>query len=246
MQTVKQKNNMKKITYSLFFSFLFFTSFAQVEFKKSDGTIITNGMIIPFETTGSNAYLNFRVKNISTTTLDIKIKCIGLVNATGSNFELCYGGSCFDSVSLNGVYPDYVNTLAPGQSNPSQGDHFVNFNAGTGGVMDYVFSVYAIGFEANAITFTYRYAPNLSVNTLEGLASLGISVTNTVVADEFSFSASDKGNVSLFNLNGQLVKELNFTEGSQTINLSNLNTSMYIARFTNAEGVSSNVKIIKQ
>ena len=78
------------------------------------------------------------------------------------------------------------------------------------------------------------------------MTSLGISVTNTVVADEFSFSASDKGNVSLFNLNGQLVKELNFTEGSQTINLSNLNTSIYIARFTNAEGVSSNVKIIKQ
>lgn len=203
-------------------------------------------MIIPFETTGTNAYLNFRVKNTSTTTLDIKIKCIGLVNATGSNFELCYGGSCFDSVALNGVYPDYVNTLAPGQSNPSQGDHFVNFNPGTGGVMDFVFSVYALGFEANAITFTYRYDPNLSVHALEGLSNLGISISNTVIADDFSFSATDKGNVSVFNLNGQLVKELNFSEGSQTVNLSNLNTSMYIARFTNAEGVSSNVKIIKQ
>jgi hypothetical protein len=159
---------------------------------------------------------------------------------------LCYGGSCFDSVALNGVYPDYPNPLAPGQSNPSQGDHFVNFNLGTGGVMDYVFSVYALGSEANAITFTYRYVPNLSVNTLEGLSNLGISVTNTVVADDFLFSAAAKGNLSLYNLNGQLVKELNFTEGSQNINLSNLNTSIYIARFTNAEGISSNVKIIKQ
>jgi hypothetical protein len=237
---------MKKITYSVLFSFIFLSTFAQVEFKKSDGTIITNGMIIPFETVGSTAYLNFRVKNISTTPQDIKIKCISLVNATGSNFELCYGGSCFDSVAVNGVYPDYPNPLAPGQSNPSQGDHFVNFNVGTGGIMDYVFSVYALGSEANAITFTYRYAPNLSVNTLEGLSNLGISITNTVVADDFLFSAAAKGNLSLYNLNGQLVKELNFTEGSQNINLSNLNTSIYIARFTNAEGISSNVKIIKQ
>lgn len=237
---------MKKITYSVLLSFIFLSSFAQVEFKKSDGTIITNGMIIPFETVGSTAYLNFRVKNISTTPQDIKIKCISLVNATGSNFELCYGGSCFDSVAVNGVYPDYPNLLAPGQSNPAQGDHFVNFNLGTGGVMDYVFSVYALGSEANAITFTYRYTPNLSINVFEGLTNVGISITNTMVTDDFSFSANDKGNVSLFNLNGQLVSELNYTEGVHNINLGNLTTSVYIARFTNAEGISSNVKIIKQ
>lgn len=238
---------MKKITYSLFFSFIFLTSFAQVEFKKNDGTIITNGMIIPFGTTGTNAYLNFRIKNTTASTpLDIKIKCTTLTNATGASFELCYGGSCFDNVALNGVYPDYENILAPGASNPAQGDHFVNFNAGTGGVMDYVFSVYALGFESNAITFTYRYDPNLSVSSLDGITNLGISVINTVVADEFMFNASEKGSVSLFNMNGQLVKEFNFTEGSQNINLSNLNTSVYIARFTNAEGISSNVKIIKQ
>lgn len=237
---------MKKITYSLFFSILFLSSYAQVEFKKSDGTIITNGMIIPFSTTGASAYLNFRVKNISTTPQDIKIKCIGLVNATGTNFELCYGGSCFDSVAVNGVYPDYPNPLAPGQSNPAQGDHFVNFNLGTGGVMDYVFSVYALGSESNAITFTYRYSPNLSLTALQGLTDLGISNFNTLISDNFSFTSSQKGNVAVYNLNGQLVKELNFTEGSQTISLSNLNTSMYIARFTNSEGVSANIKIIKQ
>ena len=112
--------------------------------------------------------------------------------------------------------------------------------------MDLVFSVYALGFESSAITFTYRYDSTLSLINLEDLSSLGIYVKNTVVSDEFSFTAANKGSVTLFNLNGQLVKELNFSEGSQTINLSNLNTSMYIARFTNAEGVSSNVKIIKQ
>ena len=237
---------MKKITYSIFFSFLFLTSFAQVEFKKSDGTIITDGMVIPFGTTGTSAYLNFRVKNVSTTPLDIKIKCIGLVNTTGANFELCYGGSCFDSVTLNGVYPEYENFLAPDQSNPSQGDHFVNFNPGSGGIMDLVFSVYALGFESSAITFTYRYDSTLSLINLEGLSSLGIYVKNTVVSDEFSFTAANKGSVTLFNLNGQLVKELNFSEGSQNMNLSNFSTSIYIARFTNSEGVSSNVKIFKQ
>ena len=235
---------MKKITLSIVFSLLVSTVFAQgFEFKKSDGTPINNGDILTYNTVG--AYLLFRVKNISTTPLDIKIKCISLVNTPGTQFELCYGGSCFDSVTPDGIYPDYENLLEPGQSNPSQGDHFVNFNSATNTIIDYVFTVYAVGAESQSITFTYRYdSVVMSVNAVE-LSSLGINLQNTVIQNELNFNSSVTGKVILVNLNGQQIADYSFTEGTQNIDLSNLNTGIYIAQFQTLEGKSSQLKLLK-
>ena len=236
---------MKKITLSIVFSLLISTVFAQgFEFKKSDGTLINNGDVLTYNTVG--AYLNFRVKNISSTPLDIKIKCTSLVNTPGTQFELCYGGSCFDNVTSNGIYPDYDNLLQPGQSNPSQGDHFVNFNPAENTIIDYVFTLYALGAESESITFTYRYDSTvMSVNTVAELASLGVNLQSTVIENELNFNASINGKVILVNLNGQQIANYSFTEGFQTIDLSNLSTGMYIAKFQTLEGKSSQLKLFK-
>ncbi len=234
---------MKKITLSILFSMVFLNAFSQFAFKKSDGTPITDGTVLTYGP-GSN-YLNFRVQNTSNQDLDIKIKCTNLVNTTGSQFELCYGGSCYDSVALNGVYPEYENPLMPGQSNPSQGDHFVNFNAGNGEVMELHFSVYPIGFESNAINFVYRYDPLLGVNSFEALSLLGINVENTTINSDFKFNSTQSGKLAIYNLNGQLINEVQFSEGSQNVNLSGLSSAIYIANFSTNEGKTSSVKIIK-
>ena len=234
---------MKKITLSILFSMFFLNAFSQFAFKKSDGTPITDGTVLTYGP-GSN-YLNFRVQNTSSQDLDIKIKCTNLVNTSGSQFELCYGGSCYDSVALNGVYPEYENPLAPGQSNPAQGDHFVNFNAGNGEVMELHFSVYPIGFENDAINFVYRFDPLLGVNSFENLSSIGINIENTTIKSDFKFNATQSGNLSIFNLNGQLVKEYKFSEGSQNLNLSEMSSAIYVANFSTLEGKTSSVKLIK-
>lgn len=221
----------------------FLNAFSQFAFKKSDGTPITDGTVLTYGP-GSN-YLNFRVQNTSSQDLDIKIKCTNLVNTSGSQFELCYGGSCYDSVALNGVYPEYENPLAPGQSNPAQGDHFVNFNAGNGEVMELHFSVYPIGFENDAINFVYRFDPLLGVNSFENLSSIGINIENTTIKSDFKFNATQSGNLSIFNLNGQLVKEYKFSEGSQNLNLSEMSSAIYVANFSTLEGKTSSVKLIK-
>jgi hypothetical protein len=234
---------MKKITLSILFSMVFLNAFSQFIFRKSDGTPITNGTILTYGP--GNNYLNFRVQNTSNQNLDIKVKCTNLVNTTGTQFELCYGGSCYDSVALNGVYPDYENPLAPGQSNPSQGDHFVNFNAGNGEIIELHFSVYPIGFENDAINFVYRYDPLLGVNSFEALSLLGINVENTTIKSDFKFNSTQNGNLSIFNLNGQLINEYKFTEGAQNIDLSALSSAIYIANFSTTEGKSSSVKLTK-
>ncbi|PKP17029.1 MAG: hypothetical protein CVU07_05040 [Bacteroidetes bacterium HGW-Bacteroidetes-23] len=234
---------MKKITLSILFSMVFLNAFSQFIFRKSDGTPITNGTVLTYGP-GSN-YLNFRVQNTSNQDLDIKVKCTNLVNTTGSQFELCYGGSCYDSVTLNGVYPEYENPLAPGQSNPSQGDHFVNFNAGNGEVMELHFSVYPIGFENDATNFVYRFDPLLGVSSFENLSSMGINIENTTIKSDFKFNSTQSGNLSIFNLNGQLIKEYKFSEGAQNLSLSELSSAIYVANFSTTEGKTSSVKLIK-
>ncbi|RAR50993.1 T9SS type A sorting domain-containing protein [Flavobacterium lacus] len=234
---------MKKITLSILFSLVFFNAFSQFIFRKSDGTAITNGTILTYGP--GNNYLNFRVQNTSNQDLDVKIKCTNLINTTGTQFELCYGGSCYDSVSLNGVYPDYENILAPGQSNPSQGDHFVNFNVGNGQIMELHFSVYALGFENDAINFIYRFDPLLSLNSFENLSSIGINIENTTISGDFKFNTTQNGNLSIFNLNGQLINEYKFTEGAHNVNLTSLSSAVYIANFITTDGKTSSIKIIK-
>lgn len=237
---------MKKITFTILCSLLISTVFAQgFEFKKSDNTPINNGDIVSYGDTGS--YLNFRVKNTSSTPLDIKIKCISLVNATGTSFELCYGGQCFDSVVTNGIYPDYENFLTPGQSNPSQGDHFVNnFNGLTSGIVDYVFKVYAVGAESQSITFTYRFNPSLSVGTVNDLNSLGINLNSTILKSNINFTSTLSGTMNLVNMSGQQVGSYTFTSGTQSINVDQFNSGIYIANFQTTEGKTSQVKLIKK
>lgn len=235
---------MKKITFILLFVAFGLNAQVQFDFKKSDGTLIENGEIITFGP-GAN-YLNFRMTNTSSQALDIKIKCTNLVNTVGTQFELCYGGSCFESVTTNGVYPDYENILMPGQSNPSQGDHFANFlNPENGQIVDLEFAVYALGFENDVINFTYRYNPLLSSNSFEILENMGISLKNTVVNSDLNFDSNTNGTITVYNLTGQVVQNAIFTEGTQNINLSNLNTSFYLVRFTTNDGRTSTSKIYK-
>ncbi|MBN8567446.1 MAG: T9SS type A sorting domain-containing protein [Flavobacteriales bacterium] len=234
---------MKKIVFSLLLSCLFISANAQqFNFRKSDGTPINNGDVLAYGTTGT--YLNFRVTNTGSVPLDIKIKCIGLTNATGNQFELCYGGSCYDNINLNEVYPEYENILAPGASNPSQGDHFVNYNAGNGNAMDYQFSVYALGYESQAITFTYRFDPQLGVNDLASDWK-GIQLESTIISSTISFQAEQKGKIELVNINGQKVFSKQFESGTNQMDVNSISSGIYFATFTNAENKTAQFKLIK-
>lgn len=234
---------MKKITTSLFLILFSFIASAQFEFKKSDGTLIQNGDVLTFGP--NNNYLNFRIKNTSNQPLDIKVKCTNLVNTDGTQFELCYGGSCFESVAVNGIYPNYENLLAPGQSSPAQGEHFANFNNGNGQIIDLEFSVYALGFENNVINFTYRYNPLLNSSSFEILENMGINLKNTVIDSNLNFDSNTNGYIFVYNLRGQLVSKSSFSEGTQNINFSNLSPALYLIRFSTNDGRIATSKVLK-
>lgn len=238
---------MKKTTFSILCSLLISTVFAQgFEFKKTDLTPINNGDIITFSTLGESSNLNFRIKNTSATPLDIKVKCMSLLNATGNQFQLCYGGSCFDGITVNGTYPDYEYLLAPGASNPSQGEHFQNNDAGNNAAVEYVFKVYAVGAESEGITFTYRYDPNLSTSPIKELSAMGINLQNTIINNEMTLNSLTSGKVNLVTVNGQQLATYSFVAGTQNINLSHLSTGIYIATFQTTDGKLSQIKLLKK
>ena len=236
---------MKKITFILLFAILGLNAQTQFEFKKSDGTLVENGEIILFGPSAN--YFNFRLTNTSNQPLDIKFKCTNLVNTAGNAFQLCYGGTCYESVSVNGVYPDYENFLGAGQSNPSQGEYLANFlNPENGESIDLEFSVYAVGFENDVINFTYRFSPIMSSNSFEILENMGIKLKNTVVDSNLNFDSNTSGTLTVYNLTGQLVSNISFKEGSQNINLSNLTSSFYMVRFSTLDGRTSTSKVFKK
>lgn len=240
---------MKKITTLLLFTFAFLTSTAQqFAFTKLNGTPIPNGTIFTSGTfsTPADKY-KFHISNISNAPLQVKIVPISMTNTAGVAFQFCYSGECNDNIGANNIYPNYDNPLAPGENN-GEFDYFVNNSAGldANSVKEIVFSIYAVGFESETITFTYRYDPQLSVSSFESLDAMGINVSNTLVSNNLEFNTAKNGVVSIINMAGQKVITQNFTEGNQNISLTHLSSAIYIANFTTTDGRTSQIKIIKK
>ena len=219
---------------------------AQFTFRTLAGDPINNGDIYTYNTVANdNAKLRFRIQNTSASTIEVKIKAIVITGGDGTGFELCYAGTCNDNIVLNGIYPDYEYPLGPGQNNGNF-DHFVNNNALGGTPADFVFSVYAIGFENQAITFTYRYAPNLSVSGINKTTP-GLILEQTQVLHQLSFSAEESGSASIINLNGQEISgSFTFEAGLNQYPTGNLSSGVYFIKASFSNGTSEVIKFIKK
>src|SRR5687768_10256725 len=127
------KMKMRKVLFILGL-LAFTTSNAQVTVTKTNGTPIANGQVFTFNSLEyENAYFGFLVHNNTASSVDVRILCESITNATGAGMELCFGNVCLASVSTGNAYPSTAVTIAPGGTN-SEFDHFLNSNAGTGGI----------------------------------------------------------------------------------------------------------------
>lgn len=229
-------------------SFVYLQSFAQFTFTDHAGNAIINGSTVSYSTANSeNAKLKFYITNVGTAPVDVRIQCTGINGGNGVGFQLCYAGLCHDNVVPGGIYPDYQFLLNTGENNGNF-DYFVN-NFVSPTPIDFNFQVYGLdgsGFPTGqSITFTYRYDSTLGLNSLSELATLGVKLTNTIVKNELNFNATVSGKVALVNLSGQQMGEFSFTEGEQSLNLSNLSAGVYIANFITTEGKTLQLKLLK-
>jgi len=245
------KNTIMKRILPFAFLLLGISSFAQISLSRHDGTPISNGQVVAFNTIAfPAAEMDFYVRNLSTTTsTNVKIVCESLVNNDGTGFELCFGNECLSFVEQGEIYPSIPVILAPNGINGNF-DHFLNTDAGSGTFpKDYVFRFYQInstGNEiSNSITMTYRYDPSLSIDEINQLETSGVIVKSTLVDNEISLDVLKPSQMTIFDMTGKLVINTKLGYGIQTVDVSNLSSGVYVLKFTSVEGRVSNEKIIK-
>lgn len=228
---------------------------AQLSVLKYDGTPIVNGQVISYNTTTySISSLGFNISNSSNAAISVKIRCESITNADGTGMELCFGNDCFSSVAAGSNYPPgngVVTVPANSTIGAGLGYHFWNSNTGNGVnyPIQYVFKFYqrdSSGNEVgNAITFTYRYGPNLLVDSFTA-ENLGILIKSNSVSSILELETPQAVAMRIYDLNGKLVQSQNLLSGTNSIPVSELTTSVYIIDFTSTEGKKYTTKFVKQ
>lgn len=242
---------MKKIFSSAILLLLTVQLHAQFNVSKTDGTPLTSGQIISFNSiVYSDAALSLKINSTSPNNINLLIKCIGMTNTDGQLMSVCFGPDCYNGASIGEVYPHPGNvSIAPGGNDTSS--HFINSDPGTASVtqIDYVFKIYQVNSFGTEIgtpfTFTYRYNSALSTNAISGLNASGIAIKSTQVKNELTFDVFTKSEVKIYDLNGKLLISDTLNYGTQNISVTDLNSGIYIANFINDKGVSSTLKFIK-
>ena len=229
-----------------------FAASAQMVVRRTNGVAFTNNEIIPITSLTAPANnVGFYVQNTSNAPIGVKIRCESITNATGADFELCFG-LCYPSVAVGGRYPggNFNTVQIAANSQSGTGDHFLNNNTGTGQFpMDYVFKFYMIdsaGTEiGNSVTVTYRYNPNLSASSTADLRQIGISVTKNVTSDFVVINSEKTIDLDLIDINGKKISSTIVETGSSNFDVSGFSAGIYFLNFRTSDGQSAVSKIIK-
>jgi hypothetical protein len=243
---------MKKTLLLISFIFLNYAAFAQFEIRNyDDDTIVTDGETISFSETGcgynDSCNWRFKVTNTSATeTLYMKIFVDNMVNSDGSNVQLCFSGTCLNSVNLGTGYPTNTPaTIAP-NSSTGTGNYFWNQNpTDTTTPMSWTlrFQAYdASGFTVGSpLSVTYSFDPNLSVEEEEFTS---VEIFPTQVKDELTVSTNKNLTAEIYDILGKKVKQVNVLSGESTIDVRDLTSQLYIIRFKSVDGNTLTKKII--
>jgi hypothetical protein len=240
---------MKKILLSIAVFFTAITMNAQNPYTVTDydGVEITEGMVVEFNSPGlPDGSLDYFVTNNGTEDINMRIEFVNAVNANGQGFELCFGLCYFDIVVGQSYPPTSVITIEPGASTPS-GNHFAA-TIPSEDIQDYNFRFYMTDSEGNdignSLNFTYKYDP--TALGLNNVSDLGVTLASTVVLNNLEVNAVEEMNMVIYNLQGKIVNSQKINVGHQLINMSNLSSQMYIVKFTNIEGASKTIKVVKK
>ena len=228
-----------------------FTMNAQFTVEDTDGNTISEGQIIAFGEVGyPEGNFDFFVQNPSTTDpIRMKIEFVSAVNADGSGLEICFG-LCYTGVIIGNTYPpnaEFVEVAPNSQTGP--GNHFLNTDMGNGtDVIDYTFKFYEVAADGTTqigtpLTMMYRYDPNLlSVNE----NTLDVTINSTVVTEQLTVNTKESLDLVVYDLQGRIAASYKIAAGLQQVDVSALNTQLYILKFNNAEGNTYTSKIVKK
>ena len=224
-------------------------SFAQFNVETQDGDPITDGSTYSFNSLDEADALSFFVNNESSTDpINVKIEFVDAVNYDGSDMQLCFG-LCYDPISEGSVYPpgNEVVTIAPNSNQGNVGDKFWNYNDGGGAVIEYNFKFFLVDGSGNPtgdeLSFTYKYDPFLNI---EDQNLVQARLLSSVVSSQLSIETNEDINVKVYNILGALVTEADLNVGTSNVNVSQLDSQVYLVQITNSRGATSVHKIVKR
>ncbi|MCT2562702.1 T9SS type A sorting domain-containing protein [Chryseobacterium herbae] len=229
---------------------------AQLALVKENGASISNGQIFTYNTTNeSSATLYYKIKNTSSSAVNVRIKILSIQNGTGSGFQFCYLNTCLPSVALNAVYPSNSNTpitINGNSETPASGYNMWNSNTGSGTFpIDYTVKFYLVDDFNNEygtpVTIVYRYDPNAMLATDEAgkKQKQFASVSSTLFKSNISIISKENITYRISNMEGRIVLQGNLKKGDEAIDTSTMNTGTYIISLQNDHGKLISEKIIK-
>lgn len=220
---------MKRV---LFASIVLISSFVSAQFSvfTADEYAISNNQTFTFNTTNKEvADLGFKILNYSDKVIIMKAQIVEIVGADGSDFEICFGGSCYYAVTEGQIIPQDPVAIQAGQFQGNY-DHMWNKNTSSDKIT-YKIKFYmldSLGNETGTPFYiNYVYDKNMSVIDVEDNSSKFIS--NTIAKDELFISLEEDAVVSIYSLSGKLVKKASLKKGESKLSVRNLSKGNYIA-----------------
>lgn len=254
---------MKKIILFAGLLFCSLTNAQEIVSVVNDGVEIEDGQVFTFNQTHTLQVpqeVKVKVTNLTDANINLKMRMESITNnSEGQNLQFCFAAFCYNDAQEGTTVPPEMDptpegyiTLAPGASNPN-GDHFASGYTGDtqGEPVEYTIVLLQVDAEGTQIgeplrTFTYKYDANaMSVDDFNSLQNMGIALNNTIVKEELNLNSAYNATMQIYAINGQLVKTAEIRTGAQSLNLSDLNAAVYIAKFTTEENKTAQIRIVK-
>jgi hypothetical protein len=247
-----KKINMKKILLVICFTLAGLSMNAQFEIQNyDDNSVVIDGQTLSFADTGCDYEdsCNWRFKVINTSNsepLNMKIFIDNMINSDGSNVQLCFSGTCLNSIDLGSSYPFSAAVIPPGGST-GPGNYFWNQNpSSTTTPMSWTLRFQAFdasGFETGSpLSVTYSFDPSLSIENVDLAPS--VEVFPTKVKNALTVSSNGKLNAKFYDILGKNVKQVDVLSGESKIDVTDLTPQLYIIRFSDDRGNTLIKKII--
>lgn len=236
---------MNRLLLSFIFGFLLIQVNAQFSMTTHADEPIENNQTFSFNTTEeAEAKLGYIVHNDSSELILMKAEVAELTGTDGTDFEICFGGSCYFSVTDGQIIPQSPVAIQPGQI---QGmfDHMWNKSTANP-YIEVKMKFYTVDSFGNPtgepFYVNYVYNENLGVNDLS--SNVKSQVKNTVVRDYLALDLTEMSNINIYAMDGKLVKSLQANQGDTQLNLSNLNKGQYVVVVKTASGEVTSTKVM--
>lgn len=227
---------------------------AQYTVTNESGDVLQEGDVLEFGTYGYNVgadYVFFVTNDNPTETIYSRLEFVDVINADGSLFEICYAGQCYTGLDLGFTAPPTPNVLpiGPGETTPPGFDHILNGDPGDGVYMiDYICAFHQYEEDGvteigTPLTFTYRYNPTLGV---KDNSKVNLTIQSTIITNELVLNVNEPISMTVYDLQGRVVKQARYETGRQAVNMSNLSSQAYILQFNNEKGATQTTRIIVQ